>query len=93
MPAIPFTDPPQIAPLYATAGRLARRTGALHAAKISGGDATTTITDIAARIAPTFLAFPPKIRKIIYTTNAVESLNSRFRQATRRRGHFPNEPH
>ena len=26
-----------------------------------------------------------------YTTNAVESLNARFRQATRRRGHFPND--
>lgn len=38
-----------------------------------------------------FLAFPPEARKVIYTTNAVESLNSRFRQATRRRGHFPNE--
>ncbi|EQD84112.1 hypothetical protein GCM10009533_64320 [Saccharopolyspora spinosporotrichia] len=38
-----------------------------------------------------FLAFPPEIRKIIYTTNAVESLNARFRQATHRRGHFPNE--
>ncbi|SFT09522.1 Transposase (or an inactivated derivative) [Saccharopolyspora flava] len=38
-----------------------------------------------------FLAFPPDIRKIIYTTNAVESLNARFRQATRRRGHFPSE--
>jgi putative transposase len=38
-----------------------------------------------------FLAFPREIRKIIYTTNAVESLNARFRQATRRRGHFPNE--
>jgi len=36
-----------------------------------------------------FLAFPPQIRKIIYTTNAIESLNARFRQATRRRGHFP----
>ena len=38
-----------------------------------------------------FLAFPPEIRKIIYTTNAIESLNSRFRQACRRRGHFPDE--
>ena len=35
--------------------------------------------------------FPPEIRKVIYTTNAVESPNARFRQATRRRGHFPNE--
>jgi hypothetical protein len=38
-----------------------------------------------------FLRFPPEIRKIVYTTNVIESLNSRFRQATRRRGHFPNE--
>ena len=38
-----------------------------------------------------FLAFPPAIRKIIYTTNGIESLNARFRAATRRRGHFPDE--
>ncbi|MGI8336941.1 IS256 family transposase [Actinomadura scrupuli] len=38
-----------------------------------------------------FLEFPPEIRKIIYTTNAIESLNARFRQAARRRGHFPTE--
>lgn len=38
-----------------------------------------------------FLAFPSEIRRVIYTTNAVESLNARFRHATRRRGHFPNE--
>jgi putative transposase len=38
-----------------------------------------------------FLAFPPQIRKIVYTTDAIESLNSRFRQACRRRGHFPDE--
>ena len=30
------------------------------------------------------------IRKLVYTTNAIESLNARFRQATRRRGHFPD---
>ena len=38
-----------------------------------------------------FLRFPPAIRKIVYTTNAIESLNARFRQAVRRRGHFPDE--
>ncbi len=38
-----------------------------------------------------FLAFPPDIRKLVYTTNQIESLNARFRQATRRRGHFPTE--
>lgn len=38
-----------------------------------------------------FLGFPPAIRKVVYTTNAIESLNAKFRKATRRRGHFPNE--
>ena len=38
-----------------------------------------------------FLAFPPDVRKIIYTTNSIESLNSRFRKAVRKRGHFPTE--
>ena len=38
-----------------------------------------------------FLDFPVEIRKLIYTTNGIESLNARFRAATRRRGHFPNE--
>jgi len=38
-----------------------------------------------------FLAFPPELRKVIYTTNAVESLNARYRAAIRRRGHFPTE--
>ena len=39
-----------------------------------------------------FLAYPPQIRRVIYTTNMIESLNARFRQATRRRGHFPRRP-
>lgn len=38
-----------------------------------------------------FLDFPVEIRRLIYTTNGIESLNSRFRQASRRRGHFPSE--
>lgn len=38
-----------------------------------------------------FLDFPVELRRLIYTTNAIESLNSRFRQAVRRRGHFPHE--
>jgi transposase-like protein len=38
-----------------------------------------------------FLAFPLELRKIVYTTNAIESLNARFRKAVRHRGHFPNE--
>jgi putative transposase len=47
-----------------------------------------------ARSAPEFtpfLAFPVELRTIVYTTNAIESLNARFRKAVRHRGHFPNE--
>ena len=38
-----------------------------------------------------FLEFPVELRKIVYSTNAIESLNSRFRKAAVRRGHFPTE--
>lgn len=38
-----------------------------------------------------FLDFDVQIRRVVYTTNMIESLNSRFRQATRRRGHFPTD--
>ena len=38
-----------------------------------------------------FLQFPKTIRKVIYTTNIVESLNSTLRKAVRNRGHFSTE--
>jgi putative transposase len=38
-----------------------------------------------------FLSFDVEIRKIICTTNAIESVNSRIRRAVKARGHFPNE--
>lgn len=38
-----------------------------------------------------FFEFPKAIRKIIYTTNAVESLNSTMRKIIKTRGSFPNE--
>jgi putative transposase len=38
-----------------------------------------------------FFAFAPELRKIIYTTNAIESLNAEVRKAVRIRGHFPSE--
>ncbi|MGH3754924.1 MAG: class I SAM-dependent methyltransferase [Pseudonocardiaceae bacterium] len=53
MPATAFTDPDLVHTLYARAERLAQRTRALHAAKISGEDATATIVNLAARSAPT----------------------------------------
>ncbi len=38
-----------------------------------------------------FLAFDPAIRKIIYTTNAIESLNYQLRKISKTRGHFPTD--
>lgn len=38
-----------------------------------------------------FLAFDPSIRKIVYTTNAIESLNYQLRKVTKTRGHFPTD--
>lgn len=38
-----------------------------------------------------FLEFPPAVRKIIYTTNAIESLNYQLRKIIKNRGHFPND--
>ena len=38
-----------------------------------------------------FLDYDVEIRRVIYSTNAIESLHARFRRATRARGHFPNE--
>ena len=38
-----------------------------------------------------FFAFPDDVRRIIYTTNAIESLNAKLRRAVRTRGHFPTD--
>jgi putative transposase len=38
-----------------------------------------------------FFAFPEDVRRIIYTTNAIESLNAKLRRAVRTRGHFPTD--
>jgi putative transposase len=38
-----------------------------------------------------FLSYSPEIRKVIYSTNAIESMHARFRRSVRARGHFPNE--
>jgi putative transposase len=38
-----------------------------------------------------FLAFDTEIRKVVCSTNAIESVNARIRRAVRARGHFPNE--
>ncbi len=42
------------------------------------------------RVIP-FFAFPPAIRRVIYTTNAIESINARLRKIIKTRGHFPSD--
>lgn len=42
------------------------------------------------RVRP-FFDFPPDLRRLIYTTNAIESLNYQLRKVTKAKGHFPND--
>jgi transposase-like protein len=42
------------------------------------------------RVVP-FLDFPPEVRRVIYTTNQIEALNSSLRKLLQYRGHFPND--
>jgi putative transposase len=52
------------------------------AARPGGGTGTTVVP---------FFAFPPAIRKMIYTTNAVESLHRSLRKVIKTRGSFPTD--
>ena len=38
-----------------------------------------------------FMAFEPEVRRVIYTTNAIEALNRQLRKAIKTKGHFPTE--
>ena len=38
-----------------------------------------------------FFAFPPEVRRVVYTTNAIESVHSRLRKIIKTRGHFPSD--
>jgi putative transposase len=42
------------------------------------------------RVIP-FFAFPPAVRKVIYTTNAIENINAQPRKIIKTRGHFPTD--
>ena len=42
------------------------------------------------RVIP-FFAVPPAVRRVIYTTNAIESINARLRKIIKTRGHFPSD--
>jgi putative transposase len=38
-----------------------------------------------------FMAYEPEVRRVIYTTNAIEALNRQLRKAVKTKGHFPTE--
>jgi putative transposase len=38
-----------------------------------------------------FMAFPPDVRRVIYSTNSIEALNRQLRKAIKTKGHFPHE--
>lgn len=52
--------------------------------------AVKTFTDAWEQFTPS-LSFPPMLRKVIYTTNSIESLNYQLRKVIKNRGHFPND--
>jgi putative transposase len=80
-------------PVYAAANAEAAA-DALDTFEIEWGDKYPAVVDLWRRnwerFTP-FLAFDPAIRKIIYTTNAIESLNFRLRKVTKTKGHFPTD--
>jgi len=80
-------------PIYAAADAEAAR-AELEAFKAAWGarypHAAATWESAWERFTP-FLAFPPMLRRVIYTTNSIESLNYQLRKIIKNRGHFPND--
>lgn len=56
-----------------------------------GAEVSTRGRDLPGRLGTVhlFLAFPPGLRRVIYTTNSIESLNYQLRRIIKDRGHFP----
>jgi putative transposase len=80
-------------PIYAAASRTDAE-AALEAFEAKWGRRYETISSSWRanweRVVP-FLDFPPEVRKVIYTTNAIESLNASLRKLLHYRGHFPSD--
>ena len=49
------------------------------------------VQDILLAVVDGLKGFPEAVRRIVYTTNAIESLNAKIRRAVRTRGHFPSD--
>jgi transposase-like protein len=81
-------------PIYTAANEQAARTelDAFAASELGRGNPNTVrvFHDAWTRFVP-FLAFPPAARRVLYTTNAIESLNYQLRKIIKNRGHFPND--
>jgi putative transposase len=83
-----------IRPIYAAPSEAAARDALEAFAAGPWGSKYPTITAAWRRawehVIP-FFAFPPEIRRIVYTTNAIESLHMRLRKIIKTRGHFPSD--
>jgi transposase-like protein len=81
-------------PIYAAASEDAARQALQDFAAGPWGEKYPTIVQSWQRawehVVP-FYVFPPEIRRVVYTTNAIESLNMQLRKIIKTRGHFPND--
>jgi putative transposase len=81
-------------PIYAAATEAAAREALDELADSAWGAKYPTIADSWRRawehVIP-FFAFPPEVRRVIYTTNVIESLHMQLRKIIKNRGHFPND--
>lgn len=81
-------------PIYAAASEEAARQALQDFADGPWGAKYPTIVQSWQRawehVIPLFV-FPPEIRRVVYTTNAIESLNMQLRKIIKTRGHFPND--
>ena len=81
-------------PIYAAASEEAARQALQDFADGPWGEKYPTIVQSWQRawehVVP-FYVFPPEIRRVVYTTNAIESLNMQLRKIIETRGHFPND--
>lgn len=81
-------------PVYAAASAEAAESALTAFERSSWGQRYPTVAAAWRRAWPhviPFFAFPPDVRRIIYTTNAIESVHARLRKIIKTRGHFPTD--
>ena len=83
-----------IRPIYTTATEVAAKAALEEFETGPWGAKYATISGLWRRawehVTP-FFAFPPKVRRIVCTTNAIESVHIRLRKIIKSRGHFPTD--